>query len=43
LTLEVAVGAFFVLPEKSDRDLVIELLRSASPEKIRRALDELSK
>jgi hypothetical protein len=43
LTLEVAVGAFFVLPENSDRDLVIELLRSASPEKIRRALDELSK
>ena len=42
-SLDVEVSDFFVFPERSDRDRVIELLRSASPQKIRRALDELSK
>jgi len=40
--LEVEVCDFFILPETSDRNRAIELLRSASPDKIRRLLRELS-
>jgi transcriptional regulator with XRE-family HTH domain len=42
-SLDVDVSDFFVFPERSDRDRVIELLRSASSDEIRRALEELSK
>ena len=42
-SLDVDVSDFFVFPERSDRDRVIELLRSASSDQIRRALEELSK
>jgi transcriptional regulator with XRE-family HTH domain len=42
-SLDVDVGDFFVFPERSDRDRVIELLRSASPQKIRQTLEELAK
>ena len=42
-SLDLEVSDFFVFPERSDRDRVVELLRSASPQKIRRALEELSK
>ena len=40
--LEVEVCDFFIFPETSDRNRAIELLRSASPDKIRRLLRELS-
>jgi transcriptional regulator with XRE-family HTH domain len=42
-SLDVEVSDFFVFPERGDRDRIIELLRSASPERIRRALEELTK
>jgi transcriptional regulator with XRE-family HTH domain len=42
-SLDVEVSDFFVFPERSDRDRIIELLRSASPDRIRRALEELTK
>jgi transcriptional regulator with XRE-family HTH domain len=40
--LEVEVCDFFIFPETSDRNRAIELLRSATPDKIRRLLRELS-
>jgi transcriptional regulator with XRE-family HTH domain len=42
-SLDVEVGDFFVFPDRSDRDRVIDLLRSASHEEIRRVLEDLSK
>jgi transcriptional regulator with XRE-family HTH domain len=40
--LEVEVCDFFIFPETSDRNRAIELLRSATPDRIRRLLRELS-
>ena len=40
--LEVEVCDFFIFPETSDRNRAIELLRSATPDKIRKLLRELS-
>jgi transcriptional regulator with XRE-family HTH domain len=40
--LEVEVCDFFIFPETSDRNRVTELVRSSTPEKIRRLLRELS-
>jgi len=40
--LEVEVCDFFIFPETSDRNRAIELLRSATPDRIRKLLRELS-
>jgi transcriptional regulator with XRE-family HTH domain len=40
--LEVEVCDFFIFPETSDRNRAIELLRSATPDRIRKFLRELS-
>ena len=40
--LEVELCDFFIFPETSDRNRAIELLRSATPDRIRKLLRELS-
>jgi len=40
--LEVEVCDFFIFPETSDLNRAIELLRSATPDKIRKLIRELS-
>jgi transcriptional regulator with XRE-family HTH domain len=41
--LEVEVRDFFIFPERSERDRAIDLLGTASPETIKRVIQELSR
>jgi transcriptional regulator with XRE-family HTH domain len=41
--LEVEVRDFFVFPERSERDRAIDLLETASPETLKKVIQELSR